>query len=101
MGLLKFNQMTVRMRYPAGEVTATTPRGRAYQGRDNAAEVLGQEPHPERTAKIEGAFTSCTPFGNIAETMIWAFIQCQVSHDAPNPRKIGASAKKHGPFGCA
>ena len=93
--------MTVRMRYPAGEVAATTPQGRAYQGRDNAAEALGHEPHPGRTTEIEGAFTSCTPFGNVAETMIWAFIQLQGSHDAPNPRKIGASAKKHGPFRCA
>ena len=43
---------------------------------------------------MDEPFASCRPFGNVAETMIWAFIQFQGSHDAPNPRKIGASAKK-------
>ena len=41
--------MTVRMRYPAGEAIAMILKGGACQGRENAAEGMGQEQHPGRT----------------------------------------------------
>ena len=42
--------MTVRMRYPAGEAIAMILKGEACQGRENAAEGMGQEQHSGRTA---------------------------------------------------
>ena len=42
--------MTVRMRYPAGEAIAMILKNVACQGRENAAEGMGQEQHPGRTA---------------------------------------------------